>query len=130
MGLAGLSVATGSAAAGDPPEFLGLTRDVGFEPDEQFGEGEATRADTNRSDLTVTGKGAIRYSSSTTTTVDFVGFDPNAPSGVDVAQFELTRGTIGQTVFQTVDFAADFRYAAASDVDDFFVDMIGDTLVE
>ncbi|MFB6194134.1 MAG: hypothetical protein ABEI75_03620 [Halobaculum sp.] len=124
----GLAVASGTAAAATRPDFEGLTRNTSFEPAGST-RAEATRVDTSRLNGAVQAFGAITYPETAETTVEFVGFD-STPSDVDVALYEFTRGPTTSTDNQTVSVRGDFQYSSAEELDDFFVDMVGDTLID
>lgn len=126
-----MAATTDTAAAATRPTFLGLNQGVSFSPNLGSGDiGETTRVDNDVSDLVVVARGAVKYPDTAKTDVSFGGFDPNAPSSVDVALFEFDRGSITGSSPQVVNFAAKFEYSSRSDVDDFFVDMVGDTLIK
>ncbi|MFB6194135.1 MAG: hypothetical protein ABEI75_03625 [Halobaculum sp.] len=130
VGLAGLSVTTGTAVAAKRPDFTGLTRGVNFQPQIGSGDnGEANRVTTVPGSATVRALAAITYPDTADTTVSFEGFD-STPSEVDVALFDVSRGSVTGSSTQTVSFSADFEYDSSSDVDDFFVDLLGDTLIQ
>lgn len=131
VGMAGVSVTATTATAATRPTLVSLDFGDGLSPTiSSDGIGEAVRVDTDASASRVFVNGGLRYPRRRQTQIAFDGFD-STPDEVDVALIDMTRGDlINATLFQTVSFVAEFEYDSQSDVDDFFVDIVGDTVVD